>query len=136
MRLFRTAAIAVLCAGPAYLLLQGQVQRIPAYFESEAAAKPFPATENPKSFTDPNVRRAYEVAREIPGVLAQQPCYCYCDRAGHKGLLSCHRDAHSSHCGICIKEALLASRLTKAGKKPAEIRQAIIRGDWQYEALK
>ena len=135
MKLIRTAVITALCVGPAYLLLQGQVQRIPAYFNSEAEAKPFPPTVDPKEFKSPNVRRAYEIAREIPGVLAQLPCYCYCDRAGHKGLHSCHRDTHSSHCGTCIKEALLASRMHKAGKKPAEIREAIIRGDWQYETL-
>jgi hypothetical protein len=37
---------------------------------------------------------------------------------------------------ICIKEVLLAYRMHKAGKKAPEIRQAIIRGDWQYEDLK
>jgi hypothetical protein len=37
---------------------------------------------------------------------------------------------------ICLKEVLLTYRLHKAGKKPAEIRQANIRGDWQYEELK
>jgi len=36
---------------------------------------------------------------------------------------------------ICLKEVLLTYRLHKAGKKPAEIRQAIIRGDWQGEAM-
>jgi hypothetical protein len=37
---------------------------------------------------------------------------------------------------VCLKEVLLAYRLHKTGKKPAEIRQAIIRGDWQYEEFK
>ena len=37
---------------------------------------------------------------------------------------------------ICLKEVLLATKLHKAGKKPAEIREAIIRGDWQYEQVK
>lgn len=70
--------------------------RVPDYYQTEAAAKPFPVTLDPAQFRDPAVRRAYQAAREIPGVLAQQPCYCYCDRMGHKGLLACHRDNHSA----------------------------------------
>ena len=98
MRLTRIAAIALplLCLAPAYLAFQGEGQRVPEYHKSEAEAKPFPATLDPAQFRDPAVRRAYQAAREIPGVLAQQPCYCYCDRMGHKGLLACHRDTHSA----------------------------------------
>lgn len=72
------------------------MDRLPDYYKSEAEAKPFPATLDPGQFKHPAVQRAYRAAREIPGVLAQQPCYCYCDRMGHKGLLACHRDNHSA----------------------------------------
>lgn len=72
------------------------MDRLPDYYKSEAEAKPFPATLDPAQFKHPAVQRAYRIAREIPGVLAQQPCYCYCDRMGHKGLLACHRDNHSA----------------------------------------
>jgi len=37
---------------------------------------------------------------------------------------------------ICIKEVLLANRMHKEGKKASEIRQAIIRGDWEKEQVK
>jgi hypothetical protein len=37
---------------------------------------------------------------------------------------------------VCLKEVLLANRLHKAGKTPAQIREAIIRGDWQQEEVK
>jgi hypothetical protein len=37
---------------------------------------------------------------------------------------------------ICLKEVLLAGKMHKQGKKPAEIRAAIIRGDWQQIELK
>jgi len=37
---------------------------------------------------------------------------------------------------ICLKEVLLADKLHKQGKKAPEIRQAIIRGDWQSIELK
>ena len=98
MKLTRIAAVALplLLAAPAYFAFQGEPQRIPEYNKTEAEAKPFPVTLDPAQFKDPAVRRAYQAAREIPGVLAQQPCYCYCDRMGHKGLLACHRDTHSA----------------------------------------
>jgi len=34
---------------------------------------------------------------------------------------------------VCIKEVLLANRLHKQGKTAAQIREAIIRGDWELE---
>lgn len=73
-----------------------QAEQIPPFFVSEEAAKPLPATLSPASFSNPSVARAYRVAREIPKVLAQQPCYCYCDKFGHRGLLDCYRDNHGA----------------------------------------
>jgi hypothetical protein len=73
-----------------------QADQIPPFFESEEAAKPLPATLSPASFSNSSVARAYRVAREIPEVLAQQPCYCYCDKFGHRGLLDCYRDNHGA----------------------------------------
>jgi hypothetical protein len=105
--------------------------RIPAYFETEAQAKPLPVTLNPDLFWNTAAFKAYQVAKEIPGVLAQQPCYCKCDKgSGHRSLADCYRDNHASTCLICIKEALLAAKLTKEGVSVNDIRAAIIRGDW------
>jgi hypothetical protein len=103
MRLSKIAmtALPLLLAAPVYFAFQGP-QRIPDYYKSEAEAKPFHTTLDPALFKDPAVRKAYQAAREIPGVLAQQPCYCYCDQhehgggPKHKGLLACHRDGHSA----------------------------------------
>jgi hypothetical protein len=81
---------------------------IPIYFRSAADAMPFPATLDPLKFQRRDIREAYQVAKEIPEVLAQQPCYCYCERKGHRGLLDCFRTEHAASCDICIKEALLA----------------------------
>jgi len=40
---------------------------------------------------------AHQVAREIPDVLDQLYCYCYCDKhLGHKSLLSCYTDGHAA----------------------------------------
>lgn len=71
-------------------------ERIPPFYESEEAAKPFPATLPPAYFRNPFVARAYRVAKQIPGVLAQQPCYCYCDKFDHRSLLDCYASDHGA----------------------------------------
>ena len=110
--------------------------RIPDHFATAEAAKPLTPTLDPKQFSVPYVVKAYQLAKEIPEVLAQQPCYCYCDTGfGHQSLLDCHKDNHSAECLICVKEALLTGQLHKAGKSAAEIRAALIRGEWQQVSL-
>ncbi len=105
----------------------------PPYHKSVRKARPFPTLVPASRFVDrPIVARAYEVAHEIPGVLAQQPCYCNCDKAfGHRSLLDCFASDHTAGCGICIKETFFAFQETNRGKPAPEIRGAIIRGDWQ-----
>lgn len=104
---------------------------IPSY-HAYALKPPFPATIDPKQFPDALNRNIYALAAKIKPVLFQQPCYCYCDRhEGHKSLLDCYTSTHGSQCDICQKEAVLAYGLTQKGKTPAEIRAAIIRGDWK-----
>src|SRR5262245_12238947 len=73
--------------------------RIPDHFTSAEAAKPLTQTLDPKQFSVPYVVKSYQLAKEMPEVLAQQPCYCYCDTGfGHKSLLDCHKDNHSAEC--------------------------------------
>lgn len=106
--------------------------RIPAFFESRAEAEPLPVTLKPELFREAITFRAYQIAQRIPSVLAQQPCYCHCDRgAGHRSLLDCYRDKHGAECLICTKEAVLAGRLHGEGVPPSKIRESIIRGDWR-----
>jgi hypothetical protein len=106
--------------------------RIPAFFESEAQAAPLPVTLKPELFREAMTFRAYQIAQKIPSVLAQQPCYCHCDRgAGHRSLLDCYRDRHGAECLICTREAVLAGRLHNEGVPPPKIRESIIRGDWR-----
>ena len=52
-------------------------------------------TLEPASFSGA-ARRAYEVAREMPGVLDRLRCYCRCESVGHVSLLSCYTDLHGS----------------------------------------
>jgi hypothetical protein len=120
--------------------MQGQMQMdmsgpadegIPSY-HAYALKPPFPATMDPKQFPDALNRNVYALAAKIKPVLFQQPCYCYCDRhEGHKSLLDCYVTKHGAECDICQKEAVLAYQLTQNGKTPAQIRAAIIQGDWK-----
>ena len=108
---------------------------VPAHFQTERDAAPLPETLSAKLFSDPKLARVYEIAQRIPAVLAQQPCYCYCDRGhGHRSLLDCQRDDHSASCAVCRKEVLLSDRLTRMGLSAKEIRASIIRGDWKEVA--
>ncbi len=91
---------------------------------------PFPQTLDPAQFQIANIREAYSVAKEIPEVLAQQPCYCYCQRMGHRSLLDCFTSLHSTSCDICINEARLTGRLHRQGKTAEEIRAAIVQKQW------
>lgn len=56
------------------------------------------ATLNPDLFSDPIIKRAYQVAKEIPWILDSIFCYCYCEDPPfmHKSLLSCYVDDHAA----------------------------------------
>jgi hypothetical protein len=82
-------------------------------------------------FKEPYQVRAYQLAAKIPGVLNQLPCYCYCERIGHKSLHTCYESDHGAHCGICMKEVFYAYQQTKQGKTPTQIRAGVIKGDWK-----
>jgi hypothetical protein len=75
---------------------------------------------------------AYELAAKIPNVIYQQPCYCYCDRMGHKSLRSCFEGAHGAQCSTCMKELYYSYQMTtKQHKTAAQIRKGIIAGEWK-----
>ena len=59
-----------------------------------------PKTGLPKTL-DPNLfkrkaKEAYQIAKEIPEVLAQIPCFCECEAYGHENLLDCFIDNHGA----------------------------------------
>jgi hypothetical protein len=105
----------------------------PRYHKNAKDAKPLPKLLPASNFSDkPVVAKAYQIASEIPFVLAQQPCYCHCDKEwGHGSLLDCYAASHAAACVICLKEAFCSFQMTKQGKTPTAIREAIIRGDWK-----
>jgi hypothetical protein len=99
---------------------------VPAHYESTVELKGLPPV-LPASQFGGKARQAYQAAKEIPQTLAQLPCYCYCDRGmGHKSLHSCFEDDHAAHCDVCVNEALMAYRMLKQARTPAQIRQEII----------
>jgi hypothetical protein len=129
----KTLVFLVLAGALATPLFSGQRSQkapVPPYLSEAEAKKPLPPTQSPSNFTDPQAVRAYKIAKEIPMVLAQQPCYCWCSRGGHRSLHDCYVDTHGEHCDICQKEAFLADKMHKQGKSAADIRAAIERGDW------
>lgn len=79
----------------------------------------------------PYQSHAYELAAKIPNVIYQQPCYCYCDRMGHKSLRSCFEGTHGAQCSTCMKELYYAYQMTKEHKTAAQIRKGIIAGEWK-----
>lgn len=70
--------------------------KVPPYHASAMAARPLPKTLPASRFSIPAVAKAYGVAQAIPEVLAQQPCYCWCDKFGHGSLLDCFRTDHGA----------------------------------------
>jgi len=103
----------------------------PPYLSAAEAAKHVLTTLPPERFGNPEVRRAYLIAKRIPQLMAQQPCYCWCSRGGHKSLLDCYVDEHASACQICMKEAFLTEQMARQGKSASAIRAAITCGEWR-----
>jgi hypothetical protein len=54
-----------------------------------------PKTLDPKLFKG-KAKQAYQVAKEIPEVLNQIPCFCECEAYGHENLLDCFIDNHGA----------------------------------------
>ena len=76
---------------------QPTVRPSPPFHKDPEDAKPFPRLV-PASYyrNQPLVARAYRIAAAMPEVLAQQPCYCYCDQLGHGSLLDCYASDHGA----------------------------------------
>jgi len=52
-----------------------------------------PKTLDPSLFRG-KAKQSYQIAKEIPEVLAQMPCFCECEAYGHENLLDCFIDRH------------------------------------------
>ena len=93
--------------------------------ESSVSAKSA-AVLSPTIFNDEKTRAAYQVAKEIPEVLEQLPCFCGCMTSfGHKNNLFCFKDQHGSGCEICQDIALDAKKMHDQGMPIAQIQENI-----------
>ena len=54
-----------------------------------------PKTLDPHHFKG-KAKQAYQIAKEMPEVLAQMPCFCECEALGHENLLDCFIDQHGA----------------------------------------
>jgi hypothetical protein len=109
-----------------------QPEEVPAYHREPPSGE-LPETMDPEGFDHPVIKNAYALAAKVKKVLYQQPCYCHCDKGhGHSSLLDCFTSKHGSMCNVCMAEAIYSYEQTQKGKTPAQIRAAIIAGDWQH----
>ncbi len=79
----------------------------------------------------PYQSHAYQIAAKVQPILYQQPCYCYCDRMGHKSLHSCFETTHGAQCSTCMKEVFYTYQMSKQHETAAQIRKGIIAGEWK-----
>jgi hypothetical protein len=83
------------------------------------------------------VRAAYVFAAEHPEILSYVPCFCGCERGGHKGNEDCfvsrRNDAgdvvewepHGLDCAVCLDVARDAQQMYSSGASVRDIRSAI-----------
>jgi len=115
--------------------------RVPAYHQAAPAkGAKLPALLTKDQLWGDNAQypfqtHAYELAAKIQPVIYQQPCYCYCDRMGHKSLHTCFENTHGAQCATCMKELYYAYEQNKQGKTAAQIRKGIMAGDWKLVDL-
>jgi hypothetical protein len=85
--------VGIILVGAGYMDATRQVAtRGPAH----EARRETRSTLDPALFSG-KVALAYQVAREIPGLLDQLHCYCECDTfMDHTSLLSCYTDYHAA----------------------------------------
>jgi hypothetical protein len=127
----------VVISAPWATSAQEEESRVPAFHSAPppANAKLAPILGREKLWGNndeyPFQSHSYELAAKIDPVLYQQPCYCYCDRMGHKSLRSCFESTHGAQCATCMKEVYYSYQMSKQHKTAAQIRKGIIAGEWK-----
>src|SRR5476649_1634520 len=115
----------------------GSAVAAPADVVLAADLPPLPAGLNTAARPAAIVRTVYEFAARHPEVLHYVPCFCGCERGGHKDNEDCFvasRDkagkvtaweSHGMVCEICIDVAQQAMQMHNSGASIAEIRTAV-----------
>jgi Protein of unknown function with PCYCGC motif len=131
------------CSGtPAPPAANTPAAEAPAQPAFDGTLPPLPVVQFAFARPMPVTRAAYEFAARHPEVLKHIPCFCGCERNGHRNNEDCfiaRRNAdnspewspHGIGCGICIDVAVAAKQMHAAGTPVADIRRAI---DQKYKA--
>jgi hypothetical protein len=132
--------VAAIEAGPAPAVARTDVAQAAAvplkpHKQTNLPPLPFQAYAPPRP---PDVvRAAYLFAAEHPEILSYVPCFCGCERSGHKGNEDCfvaRRDAagdvvewepHGLDCAVCLDVARDAQQMYSSGASVRDIRAAI-----------
>lgn len=86
---------------------------------------------DPEQFTDPQVKRAYWIATQIPEVLNQLYCWCGCENTGvHRSNLACFEDLMGVDCDVCQGTAEIAYAMVQRGVTDAARIQAAVDVEW------
>jgi hypothetical protein len=124
-------ALGVIAAAPAKKTAPRKA--VPAAASACAACAERGAVLDPSLFSDtrrfePEVKPAYEAARQYPAMLDRLHCFCECQESmthRHKTLLTCFTSNHAAGCGICIREALLAKELKDKGMPDDQVENTV-----------
>ena len=103
----------------------------------QAALPPLPTQAYAPPRPPEVVRAAYLFAAEHPEVLSYVPCFCGCERGGHRGNHDCFVSArnekgdvtvwepHGLECAVCIDVATEARQMFSSGASVRDIRAAV-----------
>jgi uncharacterized protein with PCYCGC motif len=103
----------------------------------QASLPPLPFQAYPPPRPMETVRAVYRFAAEHPEVLSYVPCFCGCERGGHRGNDDCfvkERNAagdvtewepHGLDCAVCLDVANEAMQMQRSGASVRDIRAAI-----------
>jgi hypothetical protein len=83
------------------------------------------------------IRAAYQFAADHPEILTYVPCFCGCERSGHKGNEDCfvktrgangdvtEWEPHGMECNVCLDVATQAMQMHASGASVRDIRAAV-----------
>ena len=91
----------------------------------------------PVGRTPEAIKAAYMFAAEHPEVLTYVPCFCGCERSGHRGNEDCfvksraangdvsQWEPHGMECNVCVDVATQAKQMFSSGASVRDIRAAV-----------
>jgi hypothetical protein len=118
----------------------GPVAPAPAVALAPHTQKQYPALDLPAyplGRSPEVITAAYMFAAEHPEVLTYVPCFCGCERGGHRGNEDCfvksraangdvsEWEPHGMECNVCVDVATQAKQMFSSGASIREIRNAV-----------